>query len=209
MWFHLTLKRHLEIQGLGPRTPVTEGGGGGWWATQGRRYPPGAKQRRTFGGRKRGGIQLLSSVSIFAEKFLCEALLSVRMMKENVGSLPFRSPQASEILRYLLDWICCPDQICTLRNLHIFRKVLLYILQTCLSTCCYCSHHQLSTQGGNSGPEKQGLQNQGCGSERGLKASGGSSRNGSRGRDQKLHIIGKGPSWRRTGPRRLPCSDQP
>lgn len=155
-------------------------------------------QRRTFGGRIRGGIQLLSSISIFAEKFPCEALLSIRIMKENVGSLPFRSPQASEIMRYLLDWICCPDQMCTLRNLHIFRKVLLYILQTSLSTCCYCSHQQLSTQGGNSDPEKQGLQNQGCGSERDLKASEGSSRSGSRGRDQKLHIIGKGPSWRRT-----------
>ena len=90
-----------------------------------RKCSPGGELRRTFGGSIRGGIRLQH---VCWEGFL-RGPGSIRIMKDNMGSLPFQKPQASTIMRSLLDWTSCPDQMCTLRKLQNFRKMLLLFYQ--------------------------------------------------------------------------------
>lgn len=62
----------------------------------------------TFGGRIRGLCWRIKLLYQFCQASL-QGPMTIRIMK-SAGSLPFFSSQSNEIIRYLLDWKCCPDK---------------------------------------------------------------------------------------------------
>lgn len=134
---------------------VTKGGTGGVGWRLVLRKGKFSRSQRTSGGRVwwlSWEIRLFSSISISLRSFL---LGPIRNNEGEHGVWPSGSSPSSKIIRRFLDWWCHPYQISTLRNLHIFRKIIFMSHRLCWKPIPIAATSQLSAKEDNSGPRNK------------------------------------------------------